>query len=88
MQNYHFSTIIILNSQIETLVSYSGSTNINVNMIFPSSNFEETLVLMCLVRHFDIIENCKLIVGHRNIYNAKKILNSFECVEVKILVGK
>ena len=40
MRSYHFSTIIILNSKIETLVSFSRSTNINVNMIFPSSNFE------------------------------------------------
>ena len=28
------------NSQIETLISYSRSTNVNVNMSFPSSNFE------------------------------------------------
>ena len=39
-QNYHFSTIIISNYQIETLVSYSRSTNVNVNMSFPNSNFE------------------------------------------------
>ena len=39
-QSYHFSTIIISNSEIKTLVSYSRSTNVNVNMSFPSSNFE------------------------------------------------
>ena len=39
-KNYHFSTIIISNSKIETLVSYSRSTNVNVNMPFPSSNLE------------------------------------------------
>ena len=39
-QNYDFSTIDISNSQIETLVSYSRSTNVNVNMSFPNSNFE------------------------------------------------
>ena len=37
---YHFTTIIISYSQIETLVSYSSSTNVNVNKLFPSSNFE------------------------------------------------
>jgi hypothetical protein len=39
-QNYHFSMIIIWNSNIETLVSYSKSTNVNVNMTFPNINFE------------------------------------------------
>jgi hypothetical protein len=29
-----------------------------------------------------------LIVGHRDIYFAKKILNSFVCVEIGILVEK
>jgi hypothetical protein len=29
-----------------------------------------------------------LIVGHRDIYYAKKILNYFLCVGVRILVGK
>jgi len=41
-QNYHISMIIISNSQIETLVSYSRSTNVNVNMSFRKSNFEGT----------------------------------------------
>ena len=49
---------------------------------------KETLVLMCLASHFDVIESSNLIVGHRDIYYAKKILNSFECVEVRILVEK
>jgi hypothetical protein len=40
MQNYYFSTIIISNSQIEIMVSYSRSTNVNVNMSFPNSKFE------------------------------------------------
>ena len=38
-KNY-FSTFIISNSQIEILVSFSRSTNVNVNMSFPNSNFE------------------------------------------------
>jgi len=40
MQNYYVSTIIISNSQIEILVSYSRSTNINVNMSLPKSKFK------------------------------------------------
>jgi len=49
---------------------------------------KETLVLTCLASHFDIIESWKLNVGHRDIYYAKKILNSFVCVEVRIIVEK
>ena len=41
------------------------------NMSFPNSNFEGSLVLMCLASEFDIIETCKVNVGHRDIY--KKI---------------
>jgi len=35
-----FCTIIISNSQIETLVSYSRATNVNVYMSLSSSKFE------------------------------------------------
>jgi len=49
---------------------------------------KETLVLMCLVIHFVIIESWKLIVGHIDLYYAKKILDIFICVEVRILVEK
>jgi len=50
---------------------------------------KETLVLMLfLASHFDIIESWKLIVGHRDKDYAKKILNAFVCVEVRILVEK
>jgi len=41
-QKYHFSTIIISNSPIETLVSYSKSTNVNVNMFFLEVILKET----------------------------------------------
>ena len=37
--NYNIS-IIISNSQIEILLSYSRSTNVNVNMSFPNIKFE------------------------------------------------
>jgi len=88
IQIYYFSTIIISNSQIETPISYSRSKNVNINMPFTISNFEGNLVLMCLASHFDIIASWKLIVGHRVIYYAKKILNSSLCMEVRILVEK
>jgi len=53
----HFSTIIISKSQIETLVSYSRSSNVNVNMYLAKRNFEGNLIRMCLASHFDIIES-------------------------------
>ena len=39
-QKYYFRTFIFSNSQIEILVSFSKSTNVNLNMSFPNSNFE------------------------------------------------
>ena len=87
MQKYYFRTFIFSNSQIEILVSFSRSTNVNVNMSFPNIILKETLVLMCLASHYDIIETWKVNVGHRDIYYAK-ILNFFKCVEVRILCKK
>jgi len=43
---------------------------------------------MCLTNHFDIIESWKLIVGYRDIYYAKKILNTFVSEEVRIPLEK
>jgi len=67
------TTIIISNSQIELLVSYSRSTYVIENMSFPNSNFEGKLSIMCLASHFDIIESWKLIDEHSDIYYLKKI---------------
>ena len=39
-QNSHFSMTRTANSQIETLVSYSRATNVNVNKSLSKSNFE------------------------------------------------
>ena len=39
-QKYFFRTFIFSNPQIEILVSFSRSTNDNVNMSFPNSNLE------------------------------------------------
>jgi len=87
-QNYHFISIINSNSQIELQFSYSRSTYVNVNMCFPNRTFEGNFGTYVFESHFDIIETWKFYVGHRVIYYAKKILNSFICVEVRILVGK
>jgi len=57
-------------------------------MSFPNSNFEEKFSTYFLASHFDITESWKLIVGHHDIYCAKKILNTFACVEVRIPVEK
>ena len=42
-QNYYISSIIISNSQIEILFSYSRSTHVNVNIRFPNSNVRGNL---------------------------------------------
>ena len=50
--------------------------------------FKDTLVLMCLASVFGTVASWKLIVGHRDIYYAKKVLNYFGCVEFRIPVEK
>ena len=42
-------TFIVSDSQIEILVSFSRSTNFNVNMYFPNSNFEGKLCVMQVI---------------------------------------
>jgi len=62
----------------------------NPNMSLPKSNFRRKFLYLFVwqVFVFGNFETCKVIVGNRDIYNAKKILNNFECVEVRILVLK
>ena len=48
--------------------------------------FKETLVLMRLASVFGTLATRKVIVGHPEIYYAKKMLNDFGWVEVRILV--
>jgi len=84
-QNYHISTMIISNSQIETLVSYSRSTIVNVNMSFPNSNFEGNFSTYVFGKSFWHYSELKIHCWHRGVYYAKKILNSFVYVEVRIL---
>ena len=78
-QKYYFITFIISSSKIEMLVSFSRSTNVNVNMSFPNSNFEGNFST-----YRDLKSEC---CKSRHIL-CKKILNFFKCVEVIILCKK
>ena len=54
-QNYYISSIIISNSQIEILFSYSILTNVKVHKSFPNSKFEgnfNTYVLGKSIWHY------------------------------------
>ena len=87
-QNYHFSTIIISNSQIKTLVSYSRLTNVNVNMSFPSSNFEGNFSNCVFGK--SLWNYRELIIDFwtsRHILG-EKVLNFFVCMDVRILLEK
>ena len=82
---YYFRTFIFSNSKIEILVSILRSTNVNVNMSFRNSNFEETYVLCKSFWHYrDLKSECW---KSRHIL-CKKILNFFIWVEVRILCKK
>jgi len=49
---------------------------------------KETLILLCWASVVGTFEIRNVIVGHRDIYYAKKILNYFVCLEIRILVEK
>jgi hypothetical protein len=87
-QNYNFSTIIISNSQIETLVSYSSSTNVNVHMSFPNSNFEGNFSTYVFGKSFWHYRKLKIDCWTSRHRLCEKILNAFVCLEVRILVEK
>jgi len=55
-------------------------------MSFPNRNFEGNFSTYVFGKYFDNIDRWKLSVGHRDIYYAKKILNTFVCVAVRITV--
>ena len=86
-QKYYFRTIIS-NSQLEILVSFSRSTNVNVNMSFPNRNFEGNFSTYVFEKSFwhyrDLKSEC---CTSRHIL-CKKILNFFICVEVRVLCKK
>ena len=81
-----FSTINISNSQIETLVSYSSSTNVNVNMSFPNINFEGIFSTYVLGNSFCYFRELKIDYWSSRHMVCEKILNTFLCVVVRILV--
>ena len=87
-QNYHFSTIIISNSQIETLVSYSSSTKFNVNMSFPNSNFEGKFSTYVFGKSFLHYRNLKSECWTSRHILCKKIWIFFICVEVRLQCKK
>ena len=82
-----FWTFIFSNCQIEILVSFSRSTNVNVNMSFPNSNFEGNFstymfgkVILSLLRPEKRLTSRHLLF--------KKLLNFFIYLEVRILCKK
>jgi len=86
--NYYFNTIIISNSQIEILISISSSTNDNVNMSFPNSNFEGNFSTYVFGKKFLHYRELKIVcLSSRHILCEKK-LNSLLGVVVRILVEK
>ena len=87
-KNYHFSAIIISNSQIETLVSYSMSTNVHENMSFPSSNFAGNFSTYVFGKSFWHFRELKMDCWTSRSILCEKLLNTFVCVEVRILVEK
>ena len=87
-QKYYFRTFIISNSQIEILVSFSRSTNVNVNMSFRNSNFEENVSTYVFGKSFWHYRDLKSESWTSRHILCKKILNFFICVEVRILCKK
>ena len=86
-QNSHFRTNIS-NSQIETLVSYSRSTNVNVNMSFPNINFEGNFSTYVFGKSFWHYRELNIDCWTSRHILCEKIWNTFVCVEVRILVVK
>ena len=84
-QKYYFRTFNFSNSQIEILDSFSSSTNVNVNISFPNSNFEGNLCVMQVILTLSRPEKWILEIAT---YIIQKVLNFFICVEFKILCKK
>ena len=87
-QKYYFSTFIISNSQIEILVSYSRSTNVNVNMCLPNSNIEGNFSTYVFGKSFWYYRGLKSECRTLRHILCEKFIKFFICVEVRILVKK
>ena len=84
-QKYIFRTFIFSNPQTKILVLYSRSTNVNVIMSFPNSNFEENFSTNVFGKTFWHYRDLKSECWTSRHILCKKILNFFICVEVRIL---
>jgi len=87
-QNNNFSTIIISNSQIETLGSYSRSTNVNAKMSLVNRKFEGNFSTYVLGKSFRHYRELNIDCWTSRHILCEKILNSFVCVEVRIPLEK
>ena len=87
-QKYYFRTFIFSNPQIEILLSFSSSTNVNVTCLFLIVILKETLVLMCFCKSFWHYRDLKSECWTSRHILYKKILNFFIWVEVRILCKK
>ena len=76
-----FCTIIISNSQIEILFSYSSSTKVNINMFFPNSNFEGNVSAYVFGKSFCHYRELKSECWTSRHILCEKKLNNFVCVE-------
>jgi hypothetical protein len=83
-----FFTTIISNSQIETLVPYSRSTNVNVNISIPNSSFEETFSTNVFGKSFCHYQELKIDCWTSGHILCEKNLKFFRILEVRILVEK
>ena len=84
----YFCTFITSNFQIDILVSFRRSTNVNVNMSFPNSNFEGNRSTYVFGKSFWHYRDLKSECWTSRQILFKKILNVFICVEVRILCKK
>ena len=86
IETIFFSTIIISNSQIEILVSYRRSTNVNVNISFPNCNFKKlkSLCVWQVIWHYRELKIEYWTSWHLLIEKN----NNFSYVEVRILVER
>ena len=87
-QKYYFRTFIDWISQIEIMVSFSRSTNVNANMSFTNSNFEGNFNTYVFGKSFWHNRDLKSECWTTQHILFKKILNYFICVEFRILCKK
>ena len=80
------STFNISKSQIEILVSFSRSTNLNENMFFPNSNFEGNVSTYVCGMSFWYYRELKIECFTSRHTLCEKILKTFVSLEIRILV--